>query len=99
MQDLLGVVQLLIWIITVVAFYFKMRNDINLSSTNMKADNKATRLLINLANERIDKIEQDRKFRWKNYSIEQKEQNKKLTEISVGIAKIQNDISWIRENN
>lgn len=96
MQEILGIIQLIIWVITAAGFYFKMRNDINIASTTAKADNKATCVLIKLASERINKIEQDRLTKWNDYNKDQKEQNNKLNEIAVGIESIKNDVSWLK---
>ena len=99
MQEILTIIQLIIWIASAAGVYYKMRNDIALASKTAKTDNKATCLLIKLASERIDKIENDRNIRWMNYQEDQKDQDSKLSEIAIGIAKIQNNIKWIIKNN
>lgn len=96
MQEILGIIQLIIWIVAAAGFYYKMRNDINMASTTAKTDNKATCLSIKLTNKRIDKIAEDRERKWGNYNNDQKEQNNKLNEIAVGIESIKNDVSWLK---
>lgn len=108
MENLLSIIQLIIWIATAVGLYYRMKNDIALSSAQAKTDNETTCLAIKLANERIDKMEQDRNARWckytkeqttrrNEYSNDQKEQNAKLAEIALGIARIQVDIKYLKE--
>lgn len=110
MSEILGIIQLIAWIATIVGFYYKMRNDINLAdvktTSDIKAaakkartDNEATCVLIRLANERIEKIEQDRNNKWEQYGCDQKEQNNKLNEIVVGVKGIQTDMKWMKNKN
>ena len=96
MSEILGIIQLIVWVVTIVGFYYKMRNDINLSNQKAKTDNENTLLQIKLANERIDKIEAESKVRWVNHDNAQKEHNQKLTKIVVDIGKICTDMEWVK---
>lgn len=99
MENLFGIIQLVIWILTAGSFYWKMRNDINLASQIAKTDNKATCLSIKITNERINKIMEDREKKWGDYNKDQRDQNNKLNKIAVGIEGIQKDIEWIKNKD
>lgn len=98
MSELLGIIQLIVWVVTVAGFYFKMRNDINIAAQTARTDNEATCVSIKLTNKRIDKIDYDRNLKWREYYTDQKEQNNKLNEIATGIALIKKDVCWIKNN-
>lgn len=79
------VIQLLFFIFITTGSYYKFRFDLKTLNTE------------------IDEIKEDRKVRWQKYeSTKDKTENKlseqcnKLNEIAIGIGKIQNDLSWLK---
>lgn len=96
MSEILGIIQLIAWVVTVAGLYFKMKNDISLASQASKTDNEAVCLSVKIESARIDKIEKDRDVRRREYSMDQKEQNNKLNEIAIGITAIKKDVCWIK---
>lgn len=95
MNEIKDYIQIGVWVITVVSLYWKMRNDITLASAKAETDNQATRVVIETAHERIDKIEKDRNVKWGKYDDDYKRQNCKLNKIAVDIGELGENIKWI----
>ena len=87
-----GFIQLIVYVITVVSLYWKIKSDI-----------KTTDLEIKVGFERLEAIEKDRKEKWKCYEIDKKDQENytkqligKIDGIQGDIKSIKTDIGWLK---
>lgn len=79
------IIQLLFFIFITTGSYYKFRFDLK------------------TINAKIEDIKEDRKIRWQKYESQKdkaenksNEQYSKFNEVAIGIGKIQNDLSWLK---